>query len=241
MKIYTIGDLHLSMAVDKPMDIFGTKWANHQEKLTEYWEKTVKEEDLVVIPGDISWGMTPEEAIPDLIYIEELPGKKILLKGNHEYWWGTMNKLKELKATNHLDSVEFLHNSYIYIEEKDLCICGTRGWKCPEGWDGASFSAQDEKIYNREIQRLELSLKAGKEKSDNIVCFMHFPPFNNKGESSGFTILMEKYGVKHCYYGHLHGPSLKDAINGKISEDTMTEYHLVSGDYLGFNPVLVQL
>jgi len=241
MNIYTIGDLHLSIAVDKPMDIFGEKWTNHQEKITEYWTATVKDEDVVIIPGDISWGMSAEEALPDLIYIEELPGKKILLKGNHEYWWGTMNKLKELKSTNKLDSIEFLHNNYIYREEKNSCLCGTRGWKCPGGWDTANFSDQDTKIYLREIQRLELSLKAGAEKSENIICFTHFPPFNNKAEVSGFTELMEKYKVKQCYYGHLHGPSLKYAFNGKISDDSITEYHLVSGDYLGFKPMLINI
>lgn len=241
MKIYTLGDLHLSSAVDKPMDIFGEKWNNHQERIKENWTRLVTAEDIVVIPGDISWAMTPEEAVSDLIYIEELPGRKILLKGNHEYWWGTMNKLKELKAAYNLNSIEFLHNDYIYIEENNLCICGTRGWKCPGGWDSGTFSAQDTKIYNREIQRLEMSLKAGREKSENIVCFMHFPPCNNKWEESGFTELMEQYQVKHCYYGHLHGPSQKDAINGKLAADLITEYHLVSGDYLNFIPEVVQV
>lgn len=241
MDIYTLGDLHLSYAVDKPMDIFGERWNNHQEKIKAAWYETVSDEDIVVVPGDISWAMTTEEVVPDLIYIEELPGRKILMKGNHEYWWGTLNKLNELKSEKKLDSIEFLYNNYIYIEEKNLAICGTRGWKCPGGWDTGAFSAQDTKIYKREIQRLEMSLRAGRKVTDDIVCFMHFPPCNNKWEESGFTELMEQFQVKHCYYGHLHGPSQKDAINGKIAAGLITEYHLVAGDYLNFKPVLVQV
>ncbi len=241
MKIFALGDLHLSSAVNKPMDIFGERWSNHQDKIKAAWLETVTYEDIVVIPGDISWAMTSEEVLPDLIYIEELPGRKILLKGNHEYWWGTLNKLNQFKKSNNLNSIDFLYNNYIYIEEKNLCICGTRGWKCPGGWENSTFSEQDTKIYNREIQRLEMSLKAAGGKSGNIVCFMHFPPCNNKGETSGFTELMEQYQVNHCYYGHLHGPAQRDAVNGKIAADSITEYHLVSGDYLNFRPVEIQV
>ncbi len=241
MEIYTLGDLHLSVAVDKPMDVFGGRWNNHQEKIKENWINVVSDDDIVVVPGDVSWAMTLEEVVPDLLFIESLPGRKILLKGNHEYWWVTKRKLKELKEEYQLSSIEFLHNDSIYIEEMNVSICGTRGWKCPDGWDAAGFSAQDSKVYAREIQRLEMSLKSGLEHTDKVVCFIHFPPFNNKGEPSGFTELMEKYRVNHCYYGHLHGPSQKDAKNGKLNESCHTEYHLVAGDYLDFTPEKVQI
>lgn len=239
MHIYTIGDLHLSMACHKPMDIFGDRWTEHDKKIAEAWQSVVSSEDVVVVPGDISWACSFEEVLPDLLFLEKLPGRKILLKGNHEYWWSTGRKLEQLREKNHLTSISFLYNNYIYIEEKNICICGTRGWKCCNEGDRQSFTDQDAKICNREILRLEMSLKGGAKKECEIFTFLHYPPFGCGQEISGFTRLLEAYRVGHCYYGHLHGPAHKWAVNGKLSPESFTEYFLVSADYLNFSPLLV--
>lgn len=239
MNIYTIGDLHLSLASNKPMEIFGEQWADHHKKIEEAWRDTVKPEDLVVVPGDISWAIDFEEVIPDLQFLDALPGRKILLKGNHEYWWSTGRKLEALKEERQLTSIRFLHNSYIYIEEKQVCICGTRGWKCPERGGAEGFPEQDAKLYRREVLRLGMSLQSASSATGKIIAFLHYPPFNFHHDSSGFTELLEEYGVEHCYYGHLHGPSHRWALNGRLKEGSLTDYRLVSADYLDFKPVLV--
>ncbi len=239
MHIYTIGDLHLSSVAGKPMEVFGDKWNNHHEKIAQAWRKTVGPEDIVVVPGDISWAIDFEEVVPDLCFIHELPGKKILLKGNHEHWWSTLRKLNGLTAAYNLTSINFLFNSCIYIEEKQICICGTRGWKCPDYDKLEDFSEQDDKIYKREIIRLENSLKMAAPYDSKIIAFMHYPPFNISHNSSGFTELLEKYKVTRCYYGHLHGPAQKWALNGKLSEESVTDFRLVSADYLNFKPTLI--
>ena len=239
MNIYTIGDLHLSAASNKPMEIFGDRWTDHDKKIAEAWRKTVQPEDIVVIPGDISWAIDFDEVLPDLQWLQELPGSKILLKGNHEYWWSTGKKLEELKESHLLTSIRFLYNSYIYIEEKNICICGTRGWKCPENADLEGFSEQDAKIYRREILRLGMSLEQASSCEGKIIAFMHYPPFNFRHDNSGFTELLEQYRVEQCYYGHLHGPAHRWALNGKLSEESCTEYRLVSADYVDFKPVLI--
>ena len=239
MNIYTIGDLHLSLASNKPMEIFGEHWANHHQKIEQAWQDTVKSEDIVVIPGDISWAIDFKEVIPDLQFLHALPGRKILLKGNHEYWWGTGRKLEELKDAHQLTSISFLHNSYIYIEEKRVSICGTRGWKCPERENPQGFSKQDAKLYRRELLRLEMSLQSASSNAGTVIAFLHYPPFNFHHESSGFTELLEQYGVERCYYGHLHGPSHRWALNGRLTEGSITDYRLVSADYLDFRPALI--
>lgn len=238
MKIFTLGDLHLSQVVDKPMDIFGDNWQNHDEKIKESWEKAVTDDDYVIIPGDISWAMTAEEAVPDLKFVDNLPGKKILMKGNHDYWWQTAAKNRKLAEDENMSSISFLYNNAIYIEESNISICGTRGWKCP-GADTEEFSEQDEKIYQREAERLKMSLDAAPSGSE-ILCFMHYPPFNAAFRKSLFTELLEKYGVKKCFYGHLHGPSRRMSLNGKLPEGGECEYKLVSADQLGFKPWFIE-
>ncbi len=239
MNIYTIGDLHLSLASNKPMEIFGSHWAGHAEKIAAAWREVVQSEDVVVVPGDISWAIDFDEVLPDLQFLQELPGRKILLKGNHEHWWSTGKKLENLKTAHHLTSISFLHNAYIYIEEKGVCICGTRGWKCPERGNAEGLSEQDMKIYRRELLRLERSLEGAAACGSEILAFIHYPPFNYHHDPNEFTELLEKYRVKHCYYGHLHGPSHRWALNGKLADSSLTDYRLVSADYLDFKPILI--
>jgi len=233
MAVYAISDLHLAVGVDKPMDIFGDRWLNYMEKLKTQWEKTVTPADYVIIPGDISWATYIDQALEDFRFIESLPGRKLISKGNHDYWWTTMNKLNEFIENHGLMSISFMHNNSFCLEK--TAVCGTRGWKCPGDDD---FSAEDLKIYNRELQRLELSLKSAEACGGNyIVAALHYPPFNSRKKPSGFVEIMRKYGVRLCIYGHLHGEGFKNAFTGKYEG---IEFRLVSADYLYFKPLALE-
>lgn len=231
MKIFAIGDLHLSFGekVEKPMDIFGGQWIDHAEKARKNWEKRVREEDTVIICGDISWALRPEEARADLDWIYRLPGKKILLKGNHDLWWQSVNKLNRIYPDG---TMFFLQNQCKVITDPltgmRTAVCGTRGWLCP-GTDG--FDSHDRKIYERELLRLRFSLEEGKRAgADRIIGALHYPPTNDKLQSSGFTQLMSEYGAEICVYGHLHG---KEAFaHGLQGIFCGVKYGLVSFDYL---------
>lgn len=236
MKVFAISDLHLALGIDKPMDVFGEKWKNYMDKIKTSWQQVVLSEDYVIIPGDISWATYINEAYKDFEYIENLPGKKIILKGNHDYWWTTTRKLEIYLAQNNFKTISFLHNNHYIIGE--YAICGTRGWKCPGDDD---FKKEDEKIYAREVQRLELSLdsyikSADYEASKEIVVALHYMPFNIKKGRSEFVELMQKYNVKLCIYGHLHGDGAKNSVNGMFEG---IEYRLVAADYLNFKPVII--
>ena len=227
MSIYAISDLHLSFSTNKPMDIFGDNWENHSDKIKENWLKTVRENDTVLLAGDFSWGMTFEEAKPDFEYLNKLPGRKILLKGNHDYWWGTANKIKRFLSTNKFNNIDILYNNSYLVEDK--IICGTRGWTI------VNNTEEDEKILKRELLRLEMSLKDGTQKygedKEIIVC-MHYPPTNEiLKENSEFMKIMKIYNVSKCVYGHLHGESHKEAIQGNIGGNLV---QLVSCDYTEF-------
>ena len=225
MALYTISDLHLGFNIEKPMDIFGDKWKNHAHKIKENWLSKITEEDMVLIAGDISWSLKEQDSKYDLDWINELPGKKIISKGNHDYWWGSIAKLNSM-----YENTKFLQNNF-YVYE-DYAICGTRGWMCP---DGDKHSAKDEKIYNREQIRLRLSLDAAKNKGfEKIIVMLHYPPTNEKFEESEFTKIIKEYKVEKVIYGHLHGPVLLGKLlNGYFDE---VEYILTSADYLDFNP-----
>lgn len=232
MSIYAISDLHLSFSTNKPMNIFGDNWDNHEKKIKDNWLKTVNSNDTVLLPGDFSWGMNFEEAKPDFEYLNALPGKKIMLKGNHDYWWGTVNKIKEFIQENNFNDIDVLYNNSFLIEDK--IICGTRGWTI-NGND-----EENEKIYKRELLRLEISLNDGINKygedKDIIVC-MHYPPTNEDlMENSEFIKIMKKYNVKKCLYGHLHGEAHKEAIEGNICG---IDVRLVSCDYTDFNIIKI--
>lgn len=230
MAIYAISDLHLALSIDKPMDVFGDRWTNYMEKLKTSWIKTVSPEDYIIIPGDISWATYLEEAVEDFKYIDTLPGKKIISKGNHDYWWTTNSKLEKFKAGNNFNTISFMHNNCFKME--NIILCGTRGWKCPGDTD---FGSDDQKIYNRELQRLELSLNSAEKESEGIlVAALHYPPFNSQKQPSGFVEIMKNYGVKTCIYGHLHSHGFKSAVQGEIEG---INFILVSADYLDFKPL----
>lgn len=225
MKIYAIGDLHLSLSVDKPMDIFGGNWTNYMTKIENQWLELITDDDIVLLPGDTSWAISFEEAQTDLEWLDALPGKKIITRGNHDYWWSTLKKMQGKYKT-----IEFVHNSFSAVGE--LAICGSRGWISP---NDNEFTEQDNKIYNRELHRIELSiqaaLKAGYKK---ILMMLHYPPTNDKKEYSPVQALLEQYPVEHVVYGHLHTPycwhlSLNESYNN-------ITYHLVASDYLDFKP-----
>lgn len=227
MALYVIGDLHLSFGTDKPMEVFGEHWEAHYEKIREDWLSKVSAEDAVIIPGDVSWAITFEGAKQDLSWIDSLPGEKIIFKGNHDYWW-----VSKAKMDNAFPTIQFVHNTYAVY--RDTAICGTRGWISP----GEGFTVEDEKIYKREVMRLEYSIKqavaAGYEK---IIGVLHFPPTNDKKEPSGFTDIFEKYGVKQVVYGHIHAKNnFRYALKGLFRG---IDYRLTSCDYLDFKLVRI--
>jgi predicted phosphohydrolase len=228
MAIYAISDLHLALSVDKPMDVFGEGWADYMERLEQNWRSTVTEDDYVLVPGDVSWATYLEQACEDFNFIHGLPGKKIISKGNHDYWWTTKSKLDRFICKNGYSSIQFLHNNSYCIEGS--AICGTRGWSIP---GEAGFTDEDSKIYQRELKRLELSLESAKAAGGCIIVALHFPPFNSQGAFSEFFDIMLKYNVKICVYGHLHGAARKTAIEGNIRG---VEFKLVAADHLGFKP-----
>lgn len=229
MSIFVIGDLHLSFKNPKPMDIFGEHWAGHEEKIRNNWIENVREEDLVIIPGDFSWETYLEDAKLDFEYLNNLPGKKLLLKGNHDYWWTTVTSMRNFLKENNFTNIDFLYNNSYEYENK--IICGTRGWSIAD-------EEMDKKLINRELIRLELSLKEGISKYGNdkeIIVFMHYPPITKARmitqQEAEFVQLMKKYNVQRCYYGHLHGASILDAIEGNVEG---IEFKLVSADGLDF-------
>ncbi|NCB41545.1 MAG: serine/threonine protein phosphatase [Clostridia bacterium] len=239
MSLFAIGDLHLSFGgkVDKPMDIYGGPWIRHWERLKCNWEHCVKEEDTVVIPGDISWAMHLEDAMEDLSWIASLPGKKVILRGNHDLWWSSIKKLSCID-----DSLYFLQNNC--YEGDDFILFGTRGWICPEDRDFEED--KDLKIFRRELIRLNLSLEealAVREKAEKegrkkaLIGAMHFPPTNEKKEKSEFTALFSKHGVSKVVYGHLHGENAYR--NGPEGIFDGVHYMLCSLDKLQCVPKLI--
>ncbi len=234
MSIFTIADLHLSSTTNKPMDIFGPRWENHTERLRENWNKLVKPEDTVVIAGDISWGMRASDAVADLEFIEHLNGKKIIAKGNHDFWWQTMKKLYELRDEIGAYSIDFLFNN-AYIAE-DFIICGTRGW-FPEN----NYGPDDEKIVNREAERLRTSLKEGQKLKEiypdrEILVFLHYPPAYGTIRCERICEVIKEFDIKRVFYGHLHGAQ-KSRLVYQIAGANLT---LVAADWLGFNPLEIK-
>ncbi len=220
MALYAIGDTHLSLSCNKPMDVFGGAWENYVEKLSEGFS-VVQQDDTVVLCGDLSWGMSLEQAEADFAFLDRLPGRKLLLKGNHDYWWTTAAKMNRFFEEKGLETFQLLHNNFHLYGE--TALCGTRGW---------FFEEQgDPKVFNRELMRLETSLKAAGEREK--LCFLHYPPRYQGYICSEIIELLEKYQVRACYYGHLHGGSHRLAMEGKFNS---VEYHLVAADYIDFNP-----
>lgn len=234
MAIYTIGDLHLSFKENKPMSIFGDNWEGHEEKIKEDWLSRVKKEDLVILPGDFSWATYLKDTDEDFIYLKQLPGKKLLLKGNHDYWWTTLKKMRNFLEEQKIEDVDFIYNNSYEFENH--IIVGTRGWSQTD-------EKEDKKLLKREALRLELSIKNGIQtfgEDKEIIVFMHYPPISNlnlsHNEKNDFINIMKKYNVKRCYYGHLHGNSIYDAVEGKIQG---IELKLVSADGLDFKLIKI--
>lgn len=240
MRVFAISDLHLSGAVRKPMDVFGGAWEDHANRIASYWDASVSPSDLVLIPGDVSWAMTLEEAEPDLAWIARRPGLKVMIRGNHDYWWTSISKVRRALPNN----VFAVQNDSIAFGR--FVVCGTRGWVLPGGPD---YSEHDRKIYAREVLRLRMSLEsaarsASKETDAITLTMIHYPPIiESQRESdiesqreSEFAHVLEEHGVAHCVYGHLHGEGIKSGLNGTVGS---VRYSLVSADYLGFRPKLL--
>lgn len=229
MHLFAIGDLHLPGSQEKPMDIFGDQWRDHAERIAASWKAQVAEDDVVLVPGDLSWAMTLEEAAPDLAYLGRLPGSIVLIRGNHDYWWGAIGKVRKALPPN----VTAIQNDHAHI--KGITVCGTRGWTL---LGSAHFTEHDEKMYAREVLRLESSLESAVRAGlQPDVVMLHYPPATVRREPTGFTDLLQRYRVRTCVYGHLHGRDQQDALSGNWDGVT---YHLVACDAIGFRPVLLE-
>lgn len=223
MALYAIGDLHLSLSVNKSMEVFGPAWENYHARI-EASLSQLEEDDVLILAGDTSWGMSLEEAEADFRFLDRFPGKKYLIKGNHDYWWTTAAKLKRFFAEKEIKSLEMLHNNCVFYG--DYALCGTRGWFLEE--DQKSHNA---KVLAREVGRLETSLQAAG--GQPILCFLHYPPLYQGYECPEILEILKKYQVLQCCYGHLHGPAIRRRLEGKRGD---IGFSLISADYLGFIP-----
>ena len=230
MALFAIGDLHLSMDGEKSMEKF-RGWENYARRLEENWKNLIKPDDTVVLAGDSSWGMTLDGALPDLRFIDALPGNKYLLKGNHDYWWITKAKMDRFFAENGLTTLNILHNNAILAD--GVAVCGTRGWMLEDG------KPEDKKVSAREAIRLEASLKFADSLSPDAekIVFLHYPPLFGHDESAGMIELLRQYGVRRCYYGHIHSDGCAYAFNG---ERYGISFRLISADFMKFKPLLIE-
>ncbi len=230
MKVYAISDFHLSINNPKPMDIFGEVWNNYLEEIAAFWRANLTHDDVMLIAGDISWAMTLENVKPDLEYLGDFPGKKVLLRGNHDYWWHSIGALRKILP----DNMYAIQNDCLRLD--NLLVCGSRGWSTPET---KTFGEDDKKIYDRELIRLKLSLdemRKTRKEEDVVVVMLHFPPFNSRFESSPFTRLIAEYSPNKVIYGHLHGKNVR--ARSTVMVDGV-EYLLTSCDQVSNTPVLV--
>ena len=232
MALYAIGDLHLSVGADKPMDVFGGNWRGYQQKLEDSLSGLTREDTLVLL-GDTSWGIDLEQAEPDFAFLQRVcPAKLVLLKGNHDYWWNTVGKMTRFFEEKGFDRCTFLHNNCVLAE--GIALCGTRGWFIEEERPG---DPQNTKVFLREMGRLETSLRLGAQSgAREIVACLHYPPLYEGYRCGRVIELLEQYGVKKCLYGHLHGPGISRAICGIQGE---IEYRLLSADAVCFQPVKI--
>jgi predicted phosphohydrolase len=232
MRVFAIADLHLEGGTGKTMDRFGDHWRGHDRKIFDAWESCGRDDDLLVIAGDTSWAMRLNEAAQDLDRIAGMRGLKVMIKGNHDYWWESASKLNR-----HLHpSIKALQASSIIVNR--IAVAGTRGWLCPSD---AFFEPHDRKIYEREVMRLRVALESlrGREGDyDALVVALHYPPTNRQHEPSGFTELIDTYGADVCLYGHLHGEDIKTGLTGTRGRSS---YYLVSADAVNFAPALISI
>ena len=233
MAIFAISDLHLSLSADKPMDVFGSAWHGYMDRIRENWQKNVTPDDLVIIAGDISWAMYLDEAKEDFSFLNSLNGHKLLVRGNHDFWWSSFAKLKAFTKDKGFDTISFLQNDAFVWQ--NTVISGTRGWLTP---GDAPFSESDARIYERELIRLELSLKSAQKLKNNSISrhivAVHYPPVSSDGiPDEGIASLLAAFGVTDCIYGHLHGPSCAQGFSGTSGD---VRYALTSCDHLSFTP-----
>ncbi|MBQ9469180.1 MAG: metallophosphoesterase [Clostridia bacterium] len=231
MALYVLSDTHLSLSTGKPMDVFGARWKDHAERIAFFMKRDLTNDDVTVIPGDVSWGMDLKEARDDLRFLDALPGKKILGKGNHDYWWSTQTKINAFFEKENLKTLSLLFNNAYSVG--NIAVCGTRGWY----FDAASPAGTDrDKIVAREAGRLRRSLEAGRAfNAAESVVFMHFPPVFGDFECRELTGVLKEFGVKRCYYGHLHA---QYDVPRAFTHDGVS-YRIASSDYLQFMPLKV--
>lgn len=227
MSLFAIGDPHLSFGSDKPMDVF-SGWKNYVDRLRERWLETVSTDDTVVLVGDISWGISMEQSYPDFAFLHQLPGRKLLLKGNHDYWWTTKSKMDAFFSKNEFDSLHIIHNNAYACGE--YAICGTRGWISDNG------EPADKKVLLREAGRLDMSIKTGKNLGLEPIAFLHYPPIYGADENLDILEVLHRHNITRCYYGHIHGLGHSRAINGMRDG---IEYRLVSCDFTDYTPVKI--
>ncbi len=236
MSLFSIADLHLSSFRDKPMDKFGARWTDHTNKLIKRWNAVVGENDTVVIPGDISWAMNLEEAREDLRLIHELPGRKLIGKGNHDYWWNTVTKMKDFLDSEGFDTIDFLYNNATLAE--DYIICGTRGWYVEKRLQNTTENVDYDKIVAREALRLRMSLEAAvklkEEHGGDILSYMHFPPVFGSFVCRELVDVLKEFGVRHCYFGHIHG---NYSVPRSVEFEGIT-FTLIAADFLDFVPMI---
>ena len=231
MKIFAISDLHLTNECNKPMEVFGGNWENYIEKIEVNWKKKVTDDDIILIAGDISWAMKLEETKTDFKWLGMLPGKKILIRGNHDYWWKSISNIRSMLPEN----IYAIQNDAIKIGQ--WIFCGSRGWNVPEA--GEESSDEDKKILNKETERFKLTLKSAKAlqtENEEIILLTHFPPFNSKKQDNEFTQLFESYGVKKVVFGHIHGHVRTE----KFFEKNGIQYYLTSCDQIENDPVVIE-
>lgn len=227
MAIFAIGDLHLSLGTDKPMDVF-PGWEGYLPKLERSWRALVAPEDTVVLAGDTSWAMSLPDTRADFSFLQGLPGQKWLLKGNHDYWWTTARKMQNFLQENGFDSLHILHNNACVVQ--GTALCGTRGWPFDD------VAAQGEKLMAREAGRLRMSLQAGRA-AEQRIAFLHYPPVYPGASAQEIVDVLQECGVTECYYGHLHGRSIRFAVQGEMEG---IRYKLISADSLGFCPYKIR-
>lgn len=229
MSLFVIGDTHLSFSSNKPMDIF-KGWDGYTERLKTNWNRVVGENDSVVIPGDISWGVDFETALKDFEFLNSLTGTKYILKGNHDYWWNTLTKTEKFLSDNNLDTIKIIHNNAYAVD--GFVLAGSRGWFYDDR------ESADRKIIMREAGRLRLSLKAAQDYCGELIAFLHYPPISETQICEEIVAVLEEFSVKRCYFGHLHG--CVSPQNAKIKYNGI-DFSLVSADYLRFCPRFVPL
>ncbi len=229
MSIFAIGDTHLSLNSDKPMNIF-KGWDDYVERLSANWQAVVEPKDTVVVMGDVSWAMSLSEAQKDFTFLNELPGQKIILKGNHDYWWNTRRKMEDFFVENGFSTLHILHNNAFLVD--GFSICGTRGWFYDD------TQSEPEKVLLREVQRLKTSIDAGRALGGEPIVFLHYPPITLQQRCKPILDLLEQEKIERCFYAHLHGSAAYSSYRGEFQG---THFELLSGDFLKFCPKLIEL